>query len=182
VFRHAPTELPPKYSPYVSPTTAAVVAAETIPALHATLQELLTLGNFIQLDQLGADDTHWVTDRSGRAMGFPESDLPSSVVEDTINNTCRLHSIAESTHRPSMLLDSELGRPIEVEVILGEVIRLARRHNVKMPVSCVFYFLLACLNIWQRIETLYALLVVVQNQILRKMEERSHRHHHDHSR
>jgi len=71
-------------------------------------------------------------------MGFPESDLPSSIVEDTMNNTGRLHSTADSNHRPSMLVDSELGRPIEVELILGEVIRLARKYNVEVPVSCVF--------------------------------------------
>jgi 2-dehydropantoate 2-reductase len=44
IFRPAPTEFPPPYSPYVSPTTAAVVAAETIPALHAILREVLALG------------------------------------------------------------------------------------------------------------------------------------------
>jgi len=44
IFRSAPPELPPPYSPYISPTTAALVASETIPALHATLRELLAVG------------------------------------------------------------------------------------------------------------------------------------------
>jgi Ketopantoate reductase PanE/ApbA C terminal len=34
-----------------------------------------------------------------------------------------------------MLLDLERGRPIEVEVILGEVVRMARKSGVSMPVS-----------------------------------------------
>ena len=90
-----------------------------------------------------------------------------------MNNTGRLHSTADSNHRPSMLVDSELGRPIEVELILGEVIRLARKYNVEVPVSCCFYdFVPLSLIVLQRMETLYALLIVVQNQILRKREVR----------
>ena len=79
-----------------------------------------------------------MNDRSGRALGFPESDLPSSIVNDTVEITARLHRSPESTHRPSMLLDSESGRPIEVENIFGEVVRMARQHNVDMPVSCFY--------------------------------------------
>ncbi|KAL1995397.1 hypothetical protein VTN49DRAFT_1584 [Thermomyces lanuginosus] len=35
--------------------------------------------------------------------------------------------------KPSMLLDWEAGRPLELEVILGNPIRIARRHGVEMP-------------------------------------------------
>jgi len=34
-----------------------------------------------------------------------------------------------------MLLDAEKGQPIEVEVILGEVVRMAKERQVDMPVS-----------------------------------------------
>jgi len=34
-----------------------------------------------------------------------------------------------------MLLDAERGQPIEVEVILGEVVRLAKERGVDIPVS-----------------------------------------------
>lgn len=44
--------------------------------------------------------------------------------------------------KPSMLLDWEAGRPMELEVILGNPIRIARAHGVEMP----------------RLQTLYALL------------------------
>lgn len=44
--------------------------------------------------------------------------------------------------RPSMLLDWEAGRPLELEVILGNPVRIARERGVEMP----------------RLQTLYALI------------------------
>ena len=38
-------------------------------------------------------------------------------------------------HVPSMLLDIEKGLPIEVEVVVGEVVRMAKYRNVDVPVS-----------------------------------------------
>ena len=72
-----------------------------------------------------------------------------------------------------MLVDLDNGRPIEVEVILGEVVRMARARGVDVPVSlCVVCVRaregrrmadeLSC----QRVEMLYAMLLVVQNQLL----------------
>lgn len=40
-----------------------------------------------------------------------------------------------NTHTPSMLLDAQKSLPIEVEVIFGEVVRLAREFNVPVPVG-----------------------------------------------
>lgn len=48
--------------------------------------------------------------------------------------------------RPSMLLDWEAGRPMEVEVILGNPLRIARARGVEMP----------------RLQTLYALVRSMQ--------------------
>jgi 2-dehydropantoate 2-reductase len=61
--------------------------------------------------------------------------------------------ILKSTERnkggkPSMLVDWENGRPMELEVILGNPIRIARRHGVDMP----------------RLQTMYALLKSAQAQ------------------
>jgi len=39
-----------------------------------------------------------------------------------------------NTHTPSMLLDAQKGLPIEVEVIFGEVVRIARELDVPVPV------------------------------------------------
>lgn len=75
-------------------------------------------------------------------MGFLDSPsgIPSSIVDDTLNNTKKLHTVPTSTHTPSMLLDAQKGRPIEVEVIVGSVVRLAKEKGVQIPVSsfCVF--------------------------------------------
>src|ERR1700683_3324342 len=125
--------------------------------------------------------------RSARAMGFPDSPdgIPSSIVDSTLEYAASLHVLPSSIHRPSMLLDAEKGRPMEVEVILGEVVRMARAKGVSIPVSFVssfnyafnlrLHFTSACADCsilfhCKRIEMLYALLVVVQNQILRKLE------------
>ena len=94
--------------------------------------------------------------QTGRALGFPDSEdgLPSAHVQQTIENTRKLHMSPQSVHKPSMLLDAQRGQPIEVEVIFGNVVRLARRYGVETP----------------RIDVLYALLLVIQNQMLQKYE------------
>ena len=71
----------------------------------------------------------------GRAMGFDESALPSEVVDNAIESTAEIHKSLDSTHHPSMLHDVEYGRPMEVEVVLGELVRKAREHQVDAPVS-----------------------------------------------
>ena len=38
-------------------------------------------------------------------------------------------------HIPSMMLDAKKDKPIEVEVIVGEVVRMARSAGVDIPVS-----------------------------------------------
>ena len=55
--------------------------------------------------------------------------------------------------KPSMLLDWEAGRPLELEVILGNPIRIARRKGVEMP----------------RLQSLYALLKMAE---MRRDEEK----------
>jgi len=50
--------------------------------------------------------------------------------------------------RPSMLVDWENGRPMELEVILGNPIRIAREHGLEMP----------------RMQSLYALLKMAQTR------------------
>ena len=38
-----------------------------------------------------------------------------------------------------MMLDAEKGQAIEVEVILGEVVRMARQVNVDIPASARYF-------------------------------------------
>ncbi len=70
-------------------------------------------------------------------MGFPDSPvgLPSSTAETVFENLARLYSVPESIHVPSMLLDARRSQPMEVEVIVGEVVRMGKKYNVDMPVS-----------------------------------------------
>ncbi|KAG6856710.1 hypothetical protein H0H87_001499 [Tephrocybe sp. NHM501043] len=135
LFRPPPSDPSAPYTPYVSPTTAHLIKNYTIPTIRATLQELVVLA---------------------RALGYPDSNdgIPSTLPDEVIENTRQLHIGPDSSHKPSMLLDAEKGQAIEVEAILGSVVRLAQERGVSVP----------------RVEMLYALLLVVQNQLLAKLE------------
>jgi len=85
----------------------------------------------------------------GRAMGFDETELPSSAF-DTLDRTRKLHQDPNETFRPSMLIDAEKGRPMELEVVVGHVIKKAKELKVDVP----------------RLELIYGLLSVVQTQIV----------------
>jgi len=89
----------------------------------------------------------------GRAMGIPDSNegIPSSFVDSVLEFTINEHKRPDNVHKASMLLDMENGLPMEVEPIFGEVVRLAEQYKVDIP----------------RIQMVYALLLVKQNQILR---------------
>ena len=73
----------------------------------------------------------------GRALGFPDtpSGIPSSYATDLFESTRSIHRKANSRSIPSMLLDAQKGQPIEVEVIVGEVVRMAKSVGVEIPVS-----------------------------------------------
>ncbi|KAF9017352.1 6-phosphogluconate dehydrogenase C-terminal domain-like protein [Hymenopellis radicata] len=134
VFRSPP---PPgsdlKYAPYVYPTTGELVDQFTVPMMREMFNELITLG---------------------RALGFPDSKdgLPSDAGEKAMAFNRANHDTPWSFHKPSTLLDCEKGVPMEIDVIWGSVVRLARERGVAIP----------------RIEMAYSLLVVMQNQILRQ--------------
>ena len=75
------------------------------------------------------------------AVGHP---LPPGVVRENIEGTRRM-----SPYKSSMLVDFETGRPMEVEAILGNGIRAAKRHNLAVP----------------HMESLYGLLKLVDKKI-----------------
>jgi len=75
------------------------------------------------------------------AVGHP---LPVGVVQENIEGTRRM-----SPYKSSMLIDFETGRPMEVEAILGNGIRAAKRHNLAVP----------------HMESLYGLLKLVDKKI-----------------
>ena len=74
---------------------------------------------------------------TARALGIPDSEegVSSAHVNALLNSAINAQQQADNTHKPSMMLDMEKGSPMEVEVIHGEVVRLAKEHNVDIPVS-----------------------------------------------
>ena len=81
----------------------------------------------------------------GRAMGFDERDLPPSAM-DTLERTRKWHQDPDETFRPSILIDVENARPMELEVVLGQVVKAAREHHVHVPVSPPLSFFFSLLN------------------------------------
>ncbi|THV08024.1 6-phosphogluconate dehydrogenase C-terminal domain-like protein [Dendrothele bispora CBS 962.96] len=138
-FRPPPSDPSLHYSPYVHPKTADRIQEYTLGALKATFAEMESVA---------------------RALGYPDSEegIPSSFTKHAFDWNRELHMRPDNTHVSSMLLDARKGLPIECEVIVGEVVRMARKLDVPVP----------------RIEMLYALLLVVQNQTIRRMEEAKH--------
>ncbi|GLB39887.1 putative ketopantoate reductase PanE/ApbA C terminal [Lyophyllum shimeji] len=135
LWRPPPSDPSISYTPYVCQTTAELITKYTLPNIKAVMEELVVLA---------------------RAIGYPDSasGVPSTLPDTVMENARGFHIVPESFHKPSMQLDAEKGLPIEVEVIFGEVVRMARERGVDMP----------------RVEMLYALLLVIQNQILAKLE------------
>lgn len=79
----------------------------------------------------------------GHALGFPDtpSGLPSSYAMNMFESTASIHRKPDSMHIPSMMLDAQKGQPIEVEVVIGEVVRMAKSVGVEIPVSNSLFYL-----------------------------------------
>ena len=109
------TNISPSYEKTSQISSAApLIAFNTIPLFYEALSELQSLG---------------------RAL-FPSSpEFGQDVAFGTLQRTSVANSQPHSTHRASMLADIENGRPMEVEVILGEVVRMARAKGLALPVS-----------------------------------------------
>jgi len=76
-----------------------------------------------------------------RAAGIDETLLPDSAVDDTIKFTdleydpviAQQENRVPPKYRPSMLVDYDFSRPMEVEVIVGNIQRRARELHVETP-------------------------------------------------
>ncbi|KAI1787023.1 ketopantoate reductase PanE/ApbA-domain-containing protein [Ganoderma leucocontextum] len=123
------------------PRASDAIGLYSIPFLYDALTEVHGLGNVLYPP-------------SGSGSGSVPGLDPELAIK-TLANTARLHARPDSTHLPSMLMDVRAGRPTEVEHVVGEVVRMGRTAGVSMP----------------RMEALYALLLVMQNQFLRKQRE-----------
>lgn len=82
--------------------------------------------------------------------------IPSPAVEEVLSDSVVdqiiTHENPHSVFRPSMLVDLDCGRPIEIEAIVGGVLRRARAKGV--PTT--------------RLDLVYAGLSVIQKQLLTK--------------
>jgi 2-dehydropantoate 2-reductase len=69
------------------------------------------------------------------ACGIKAPDLGAEKVESIINETRQIHDQKKGTSqfKPSMLIDLECGRPMEIEVLVGNITRKAREANVETP-------------------------------------------------
>lgn len=138
IFR-APPEDPASYAPFVYPITAGRMSEHTIPVMTAVLEEMLTVGGCHIISQSMFKGPE-IEIETARALDFsdPPFDKPDSIVDSILNKTRELHEKADNIHTPSMLLDVQNGRPFEVEVIVGEVVRMAQARKIEIPVSVIF--------------------------------------------
>ena len=68
-----------------------------------------------------------------------ECKLPQDVVENNIAITRGM-----GPYKTSMLLDFEAKRPMEVEAILGNAVRFAKRMAISVPCLSTLYSLISC--------------------------------------
>lgn len=122
------------YAPYVAPITERLVREETLPVLQCILDEMVTLGRCKLNSVLEYFHTDESSDKVVRWAGPMKRAASRLLASDTISRTAALHRSPEANQIPSMLLDYRNASPIEVEVILSEVVRMARERNVPVPV------------------------------------------------
>ncbi|KAH9924313.1 ketopantoate reductase PanE/ApbA C terminal-domain-containing protein [Epithele typhae] len=80
------------------------------------------------------------------------SSLVNEVLSDVVVDAIIEHENAASIFRPSMLVDLDCGRPMEVQAIVGGVLKRARANGVSTP----------------KLDLVYAGLEVIQNGLLKK--------------
>ena len=111
------------------PHASPAIGQYSIPFLYDALSEVYSLGAILFPPTSDASTSPSNPTRSENASG-----LDPEVAYKTLANTAKLHARPDSTHMPSMLMDIEAGRPMEVEHVIGEVVRMGRRAGVSMPV------------------------------------------------
>ena len=81
--------------------------------------------------------------RVATAEGYPNAITEEIIEKDLERPKSRL---AEGGKEPSMLVDIRAHRPIEVEAILGNTLRIAQRHGVETPYLELLYTLAKARN------------------------------------
>lgn len=119
-------------------------------ALNATLNPICALTLCDDANYLGSSegalemacDVMREVGRVAQALGY------NTITEDSIKEHMRRHQERMDTggKAPSMLQDVEHGRPIEVEAILGNAVRIAQSVKVEVPYLRLLYTLAKGLN------------------------------------
>lgn len=119
-------------------------------ALNASLNPLCALtlcddGNYLRSSEEALQMACDVMREVGRVASAKGYDIIS---EDTINEHMKRHIERMTTggKEPSMLQDIRNARPIEVEAILGNLVRIAKGVNVETPYLRLLYTLAKGLN------------------------------------
>ena len=74
-----------------------------------------------------------------RAIGINEDQLPYAAIQETMLMTNGEYMEDEDSkrvppqYRPSMLVDLDHGRPMEIEVIIGSIVRRGKQVGVPTP-------------------------------------------------
>lgn len=124
-------------------TNADIVAARWHKLMwNAAFNTLAVLGGGLDTGQILADPAAANLARQlmsevediARAAGSP---MPAGAIDKYMADTLNM-----KPYKPSMLLDHEAGRPMEVEAILGNAVRAAQRCNVPAPrLECLYAIL-----------------------------------------
>lgn len=109
---------------YRKPRNAAYSSLCTVT--RASMEELLSESN-VELVNATVNEIMAEIILIARTSGIHTGTLLEDEAVDIIRRT------KPSSFKPSMLVDLEANRPIEVEVILGEVVRKAAEFSVPVP-------------------------------------------------
>ena len=110
-----------------------------------------------------------------RALGLGEADLPRSSIDEAIDLTLSEYGTAGPAYKASMLVDFLAERPMEIEVIIGGVLRYAVSNSVPTPGYAISSFSLPVQftrNFAFRLSTAYALLKMHQTRFILKSKEK----------
>ncbi|CAK3929420.1 hypothetical protein PV10_08648 [Lecanosticta acicola] len=93
-----------------------------------------------------ADDMVVMILRQVSTIAFAEGHR--NLTEEAIQASVAWHRAKKETggKEPSMLVDANHGKPIEVEAILGNTVRIARKHGIEVPYLELLYTLGRALN------------------------------------
>ena len=125
VVPHSQTEVigertPSQIATASIPASFPEVADYTLPCIYDVLSEVTALGQILFPPSADAPDVPGI-----------DPQLPLQMLQ----SVSRIGTKPNSTEKPSMLVDVEMGRPTELEAVLGEVVRSGRKVGAQIPVS-----------------------------------------------